>query len=70
MNMASEQRERAEVNPEGLREWLLQLEKRVSELERTALRRSDLRRRYLFTLLIGLLVYLALWYVLERAMGV
>ena len=56
------EREVGAVGPEALREWLLQLERRVGELERADVRRERARRRSRLVLLVGVALYILVFY--------
>ena len=54
--------------PDSTRDWLLQLERRVTELERTAAKKERARRRsVLFMLLAGVLYVLVVYWEMSRA---
>jgi hypothetical protein len=48
--------------PDSTREWLLQLERRVTELERAAQRELRLERRSRLVVLVGIALYVLLLY--------
>ena len=55
--------------PDGTREWLLQLERRVTDLERAAARKERSRRRSLVLMLVaGGLYVLVVWWEMSRAL--
>jgi hypothetical protein len=57
-----ERRESAGVAPDGTREWLLQLERRVTELEQAAERTQRARKRARMFILAGVALYVLLLY--------
>ena len=64
-----QEREQAAGNPDGTREWLLQLERRVTELQREAAKKERTRRRsLLFMLLAGVLYVLVVYWEMSQAL--
>jgi cell division septal protein FtsQ len=57
-----QEREQAAGKPDGTREWLLQLERRVTELERAAAQKERTRRRSLFFMLLAGVLYVLVVY--------
>ena len=57
-----EKREDGAAKPDATREWLLQLERRVSELENAAARAEKARRRSLLYFLLAGVLYVAVIY--------
>ena len=57
-----EKRESAGGAPDGTREWLLQLERRVTELESAADRKERARRRSRMFVLVGVALYFLVLY--------
>jgi len=63
-----ETREGGPAKPDAIREWLLQLERRVDELEREAAKRERARRRsLLYFLLAGVLYVLVVYWEMSRS---
>ena len=64
-----ENREGGAGKPDGTREWLLQLERRVTELERAAEKAQRTRRRsVLFMLLAGVLYVLVVYWEMNQSL--
>lgn len=57
-----QEREQAAGKPDGTREWLLQLERRVTELEREAAKKERGRRRSLVLMLVAGVLYVLVVY--------
>ena len=52
------------AGPDGVREWLLQLERRVSELERAGAQAERRRRRGFWAMAVVVVVYVVLFSVM------
>ena len=59
-----EERPQAAAGTEGVREWLLQLERRVSELERAGALAERRRRRGFWVMAVVVVVYVLLFSVM------
>lgn len=57
-----QERELAAGKPDSTREWLLQLERRVTELENAAAKKERARRRSRMFLLLGAVLYILVLY--------
>jgi len=63
--------ENPQGRPDATREWLLQLERRVDELERLAEKQARNRRRsFLFMALAGVLYILVLYWEMNQALPI
>jgi len=63
--------ENPQGRPDATREWLLQLERRVDELERLAAKQARNRRRsFLFMALAGVLYILVLYWEMNQALPI
>jgi hypothetical protein len=63
-----QEKEHAAGQPDSTREWLLQLERRVTELEHVAAKKERARRRsLLFMLLAGVLYVVVVYWEMNQA---